>query len=130
MIVSRLDYLNKMKQLISDNTKFKQLKQNPTKSREESLHISANLEMRKLLMMQHFTRFYPVDRLLVFCVAFQRFIKPVARSALLFHLLTPTTTILLPTLSAYFSQFRPTNTLLRTPLGLRTGPKSTNITTE
>jgi len=26
-----------MKQLISDNTKFKQLKQNPTKSREESL---------------------------------------------------------------------------------------------
>ena len=37
MIVSRLDYLNKMKQLISDNTKFKQLKQNPTKSREESL---------------------------------------------------------------------------------------------
>ena len=32
VIVSRLDYLNKMKQLISDNTKFKQLKQNPTKS--------------------------------------------------------------------------------------------------
>ena len=31
-------------------------------------------------MMQHSTRFYPVDRLLVFCTAFQRFIKPVARS--------------------------------------------------
>ena len=34
VIVSRLDYLNK---LISDGTKFKQLKHNPTKSREESL---------------------------------------------------------------------------------------------
>ena len=37
VIVSRLDYLNKMKQLISDDTKFKQLKHNPTISREESL---------------------------------------------------------------------------------------------
>ena len=37
VIVSRLDYLNKMKKLISDGTKFKHLKQNPTKSREESL---------------------------------------------------------------------------------------------
>ena len=37
VIVSRLDYLNKMKKLISDGTKFKQLKHNPTKSREESL---------------------------------------------------------------------------------------------
>ena len=64
-------------------------------------------------MMQHSTRFYPVDRLLVFCMAFQRFIKPVARSALSFHLLTPTTTILLPTLSVYFSQFRPTNTVFK-----------------
>jgi len=38
VIVSRIDYLNKMK-LISDGTKFKQLKQNPTKSREESLSV-------------------------------------------------------------------------------------------
>ena len=37
VIVSRLDYLNKMKRLISDGTKFKQLKHNPTKSRKESL---------------------------------------------------------------------------------------------
>ena len=37
VIVSRLDYLNKMKKLISDGTKFKLLKLNPTKSREESL---------------------------------------------------------------------------------------------
>jgi len=39
VIVSRLDYLNKMKKLISDGTKFKQLKHNPTKSREESLSV-------------------------------------------------------------------------------------------
>ena len=44
------------------------------------------------------SEFYPVDRLLVFCMAFQRFIKLVARSALSFHLLTPTTTTLLLTL--------------------------------
>ena len=37
VIVSRLDYLNKMKQLPSDNTKFKPLTQNPTKGKEESL---------------------------------------------------------------------------------------------
>ena len=37
VIVSRLDYLNKMKQLLSDNTKFKPLTSNPTKAREESL---------------------------------------------------------------------------------------------
>ena len=37
VIISRLDYLNKMKHLISDTTKFKELQHNPTKSREESL---------------------------------------------------------------------------------------------
>ena len=37
VIVNRLDYLNKMKLLISDETKFKPLSQNPTKSREDSL---------------------------------------------------------------------------------------------
>ena len=37
VIISRLDYLNKMKHLISDTTKFKELRHNPTKSREESL---------------------------------------------------------------------------------------------
>ena len=37
VIISRLDYLNKMKNLISDTTKFKELQHNPTKSREESL---------------------------------------------------------------------------------------------
>ena len=39
VIVNRLDYLNKMKLLISDETKFKPLSQNPTKSREDSLSI-------------------------------------------------------------------------------------------
>ena len=37
VIVSRLDYLNKMKQLLSDNTKFKPLTNNPTKAGEDSL---------------------------------------------------------------------------------------------
>ena len=37
VIISRIDYLNKMKNLISDTTKFKELQHNPTKSREESL---------------------------------------------------------------------------------------------
>ena len=37
VIKSRLDYLKKMKYLISDKTKFKELKHNPTKSREDSL---------------------------------------------------------------------------------------------
>ena len=37
VIVNRHDYLNKMKQLISDGTKFKLLSHNPIKSRENSL---------------------------------------------------------------------------------------------
>ena len=37
IMISRLDYLNKMKHLISDTTKFKELQHNLTKSREESL---------------------------------------------------------------------------------------------
>jgi len=37
IIVSRLDYLNKIKQLLSDNTRLKPLTYNPTKAGEESL---------------------------------------------------------------------------------------------
>ena len=37
VIINKLDYLNKMKLLVSDETKFKKLAQNPTKSREDSL---------------------------------------------------------------------------------------------
>lgn len=37
VIVNKLDYLNKMKQLISDQTKFKKLPHSLTKSREDSL---------------------------------------------------------------------------------------------
>jgi len=37
VIINKLDYLNKVKLLISDETKFKKLTQNPTKSREDSL---------------------------------------------------------------------------------------------
>ena len=37
VIVSKLDYLNKMKLLLSDSTKFKLLSHNPTEAREDSL---------------------------------------------------------------------------------------------
>ena len=37
VIVNELDYLNKMKQLIFVETRFKKLTQNPTKSGEDSL---------------------------------------------------------------------------------------------
>ena len=37
VIINKLDYLNKMKLLVSHETKFKKLAQNPTKSREDSL---------------------------------------------------------------------------------------------
>ena len=37
VIANKIDYLNKMKRLISDETKFKKLSQKPTKSRETSL---------------------------------------------------------------------------------------------
>ena len=46
VIVNKLDYLNKMKLLVSDETKFKKLTQNPTKSREDSL-ISYLRKLRK-----------------------------------------------------------------------------------
>ena len=37
VIINKLDYLNTMKLLVSDETKFKKPTQNPTKSREDSL---------------------------------------------------------------------------------------------
>ena len=45
VIVSKLDYLNKMKQLISDQTNFKKLPHSPMKSREDSL-IAYLLKLR------------------------------------------------------------------------------------
>ena len=106
-----------MKQLISDNTKFKQLKQNPTKSREENLSAYLRkLSNEKIIDDATFHKILPSGSSPGVLYGLPKVIKPVARSALSFHLLTPTTTILLPTLSVYFSQFRPTNTLLRTPL--------------
>jgi len=42
VIVNKLDYLSKMKQLISDETKFKKLTQNPTKSREDIVQAFCN----------------------------------------------------------------------------------------
>ena len=87
VIDSRLDYLTKMKKLISDGTKFKQLKQNPTKSREENL--SAYLRKLKkdgIIDDVTFHKILPVDLLLVFCTVCQRFTKLDALSAPLFLL--------------------------------------------
>ena len=39
VIVNKFDYLNKMKLIIRDESKFKRLKENPTKARENSLII-------------------------------------------------------------------------------------------
>ena len=86
VIVSRLDYRNKMKKLISDGTKFKQLKQHSTKSREESLSGYLCKIKKDGMMTQHSTRFYPVDLLLVFCMVCQRFTRLDALSAQLFPL--------------------------------------------
>ena len=91
VIISRLDYLNKMKHLISDTTKFKELQHNPTKSREESL--STYLRKLRKDRMQLFIKSYRVDLLLAFYMDFLKFIRLVVLSALLFHRLTPITTI-------------------------------------
>ena len=98
VIDSRLDYLTKMKKLISDGTKFKQLKQNPTKSREENLSVYLR-KLKKDGIIDDVTspRFYPVDLLLVFCTVCQRFTKLDALSAPLFLLWALIITILLPT---------------------------------
>ena len=132
VIVSRLDYLNKMKKLISDGTKFKQLKQNSTKSREENL--SAYLRKLKkdggIIDDVTFHKILPNGSSPVFCTVCQRFIRLDSLSAPLFLLWTPIITILLPTSSAYFNQFPPTSTRLETHLVLQMGPKHTNIKTE
>ena len=65
-------------------------------------------------MTQLSTKSYRVDLLLVFYMAFPKFIRLAVLSALSFHRLTPITTISLLTLFLYFSQSRPTNTLSKT----------------
>ena len=70
------------------------------------------------------------DLLLVFYMAFLKFIRLVVLSALLFHRLTPITTILLLTLFLNFSQSRPTITLSKTLSASRIGLKSTSIRME
>ncbi|XP_068745198.1 uncharacterized protein [Montipora capricornis] len=98
-----------MKHLISDTTKFKELLQNPTKSREESLSTYLRkLRKDKIIDDATFYKSYRVYLLLAFYMAFLKFIRLVVLSALLSHRLTPITTILLLTLFLYFSQSRPT----------------------
>ena len=60
VIVNKLDYLNKMKQLISDETKFKKLARNPTKSGEDSLisHLR-KLKREKIIDDNTFQKILP-----------------------------------------------------------------------
>ena len=75
IMISRLDYLNKMKHLISDTTKFKELQHNLTKSREESLSTYLRkLRKDKIIDDELSTKSYRVDLLLVFYMAFPKFI--------------------------------------------------------
>ena len=50
VIINKLDYLNKMKQLISDETKFKKLARNPT----TSYFVSGILSFRHTLFPAYF----------------------------------------------------------------------------
>ena len=82
-----------MKQLISDETKVKKLKQNPTKSREDSL-LTYLLKLRKDGIFDDvtFKRYFHAVLLVVSSTVFPRFTSLVALFALLFPLLTLITT--------------------------------------
>ena len=111
VIVNKLDYLHKMKQLISDETKFKKLTQNPTKSREDTAcyHIYVNSEKMESLMMPPFRRYFHLVLLLVSSTVFPRFTSLVTLFVLLFPLSTLTTTILHLILYAFFNLSPPTS---------------------
>ena len=83
VIVSRLDYLNKMKHLLSDNTKFKSLTHNPTKAREESLFsYLRKLRKDRIIDDSVFQTILPVVLPQVSYMASQRFTRLDAPSAL------------------------------------------------
>lgn len=120
VIVNKLDYLNKMKQLISDQTKFKKLPHSLTKSREDRTI---------LLMMPHSKRYYFLLLILVFSTVFPSYINLDALFAVLFPLLTLTTTITLLILFVDLSMSPPTSLLSRTLLVLLNGLWHTATTT-
>ena len=127
VIVNRHDYLSKMKQLISDGTKFKLLSHNPTKSRENSL-ISYLRNLKRELMKLHLEKSFLVDLLLVFFMVFLKSTKLVARFARLSPQLTHTTTVLPLFLLMSLNRSPPTNSLSRTPSLLWIGRRLINTT--
>lgn len=98
VMISRLDYLNKMKHLISERIKLNGLQHNPTKSTEESL--SAYLRILRNDKIIDDAIFYKiltcqVGLLLAFYMAFPKFVKLAVLCALSFN---PINTILLFTM--------------------------------
>ena len=131
VITSRLDYLNKMKHLISDTTKFKELRHNPTKSREESLSTYLRkLRKDKIIDDATFYKILPNGSSPGVLYGLPKVHKTGCPFRPIVHRLTPITTISLLTLFLYFSQSRPTNTLSKTLSASRIGPKSTSIRME
>lgn len=131
VIVNKLDYLNKMKQLISDETKFKKLTHNPTKSREDSL-ISYLRKLRRDGIIDEVT----LQRIMPSgstpgrsSMVFPKFINLDALFVQLFRLLTLIITILPLILCVFFNLSPPTSLQSRTLLVLLNGPRCTTITT-
>ena len=117
-----------MKQLISDETKFKKLTQNPTKSREDSLiTYLRKLKRDGIIDDEHFTKYCHLVPRMVYSMVYPRYINLVAHFALLSRLLTRITITLRPILFGYFNLSQLTSLLSRTPSPLQNGPSLTNI---
>jgi len=75
VIINKLDYLNRMKQLFPDKAKFKKLTHNPTKSRQDNL---TSLYFHNLKKGKSHRRCHPTEDnavpLMVSFTAFLRFI--------------------------------------------------------
>jgi len=93
------------------------------------LLISLNLDRTILLMMPHSKRYYFLLLTLVFSTVFPSYINPDALFAVLFPLLTLTTTFMLLILFVDLSMSPPTSLLLRTLLVLLNGLWHTATTT-
>ena len=128
IIVNKLDYLSKMKQLISDETNLKNLRKTQRSlERTVLLPISVNLKEMVLLMMKHFVKYCHLVPRMVSSMVFPRYINLVVRFALLSPLLTLITITLRPVLFRYFNLSQLTSLLSRTPSSLQNGPRHTII---
>ena len=96
VIVNKLDYLTKIKQLISDQTKFKKLTENPTKFRVQSLisYLRQLIRDHLGLTTTPFKRSYLMVPHMEFFMVYQRYTKLVVPFVQLFLPRTPTTTTL------------------------------------